>query len=295
MKYLVSTFVLASIIMGCSDNDDGVIAPETSNLEINIAGLEDLGADYVYEGWIIVNGSPVTTGTFSVDANNSLSKTSFSIDAALLEAATAFVLSIEPADDPDPAPAPTKLLSGAFDNTTATLSVVDQVGNFANATGTFFLRSPTDESDGMNNGNDENGLWFGTPGAPPTPNLTLPTLSPGWVYEGWVVVDGVGPITTGQFADPSAQTMDVLAPFSGPNAGPPIPGEDFFLNAPDGVEFPLDIRGRTVVVSVEPFPDNSPAPFLLKPLVGVAGQDTAPATHELALNAASLPTGTITR
>lgn len=63
MKYLVSTFVLALITIGCSDNDDGVIAPETSNLEINIAGLEDLGSDYVYEGWIIVNGVPVTTGT----------------------------------------------------------------------------------------------------------------------------------------------------------------------------------------------------------------------------------------
>lgn len=147
----------------------------------------------------------------------------------------------------------------------------------------------------MNNGNDEYGLWFGTPGTPPVPNLTLPALSAGWVYEGWVVVEGVGPITTGQFTDASAQTMDGLAPFSGPNPGPPIPGEDFFINAPDGVEFPLDVRGRTVVVSVEPFPDNSSAPFLLKPLVGVAGQETAPATHELMLNAASLPTGTITR
>lgn len=295
MKYLVSTFVLALFVMGCSDNDDGVSAPTTSNLEVNINGLEDLGSDYVYEGWIIVDGAPVTTGTFSVDANNTLSKTSFSVDAEMLETASAFVLSIEPADDPDPSPAATKLLSGAFDSNTATISVVDQVGDFSNASGTFFLRSPTDESNGMNNGNDENGLWFGTPGMPPAPNLTLPILSEGWVYEGWVVVDGVGPITTGQFMDASAQTMDGLAAFSGPNPGPPIPGEDFFINAPDGVEFPLDVRGRTVVVSVEPFPDNSPAPFLLKPLVGVAGQETAPATHELAHNSASLPTGTITR
>lgn len=295
MKYVVSTFVLALIVMGCSDNDDGITVPQNSNLEINITGLEDLGSDYVYEGWILVNGAPVTTGTFTVGANNVMSQNSFSVNSETLEAATAFVLSIEPTNDPDPSPAPTKLLSGAFDSNTATVSVVDQVGDFANASGTFFLRSPTDESNGMNNGNDENGLWFGTPGMPPVPNLTLPALSSGWVYEGWVVVDGVGPITTGQFTDPSAQVMDDLAPFSGPNAGPPIPGEDFFLNAPDGVEFPLDVRGRTVVVSVEPFPDNSPAPFLLKPLVGVAGQETAPAIHDLSLNSASLPTGTITR
>lgn len=295
MKYVVSTFVLALMIIGCSDNDDGLKVPQNSNLEINITGLEDLGSDYVYEGWILVNGAPITTGTFTVGANNVMSQNSFSVNSETLEAATAFVLSIEPTNDPDPSPAPTKLLSGAFNSNTATVSVMDQVGDFSNASGTFFLRSPTDESNGMNNGNDENGLWFGTPGMPPVPNLTLPALSSGWVYEGWVVVAGVGPITTGQFIDPVAQTMDGLAPFSGPNAGPPIPGEDFFLNAPDGIEFPLDVRGRTVVVSVEPFPDNSPAPFLLKPLVGIAGQETAPAIHDLSLNSASLPTGTITR
>lgn len=295
MKYLVSTIVFALLAIGCTDNDDGVLAPSVSNLEVNISGLEDLGSDYVYEGWIIVNGAPVTTGTFSVNANKNLSKTSFSVDAEMLQLATAFVLSIEPSDDPDPAPAATKLLSGAFDNDTATIGINDQVGDFDSAAGTFFLRSPTDESDGMNNGNDQYGLWFGMPGMPPTPNLTLPALSAGWVYEGWVVVEGVGPITTGQFADASSQTMDELAPFSGPNPGPPIPGEDFFENAPDGVEFPLDVRGRTVVVSVEPFPDNSPAPFLLKPLVGVAGQETAPAIHDLGLNAASIPSGTIKR
>lgn len=295
MKYLVSTLVLALLVIGCTDNDEGVPTPSVSNLEVNIDGLEDLGSDYVYEGWIIVNGAPVTTGTFSVDANKNLSKTSFSVDAEMLRSATAFVLSIEPSVDPDPAPAPTKLLSGAFDNETATIGINDQVGDFENATGTFFLRSPTDEADGMNNGNDENGLWFGTPGMPPTPNLALPELSAGWVYEGWVVVEGVGPITTGQFADASAQTMDELAPFSGPHPGPPIPGEDFFENAPDGVEFPLDVRGRTVVVSVEPFPDNSTAPFLLKPLVGLAGQETAPATHNLGLNADSFPSGTVKR
>lgn len=295
MKYLVSTIILALLTISCSDNDDGVVAPTESNLELNINGLEDLGADYVYEGWIIVNNAPVTTGTFSVDANSTLSHTSFSIETEMLEAATAFVLSIEPANDSDPAPSATKLLSGAFNNNTAAISIHDQVGDFENAAGTFFLRSPTDEDDGMNNGNDQFGIWFGMPGMPPTPNFTLPALPSGWVYEGWVVVDGVGPVTTGQFTDASMQTADGSAPFSGPNAGPPIPGEDFFVNAPDGFEFPLDVRGRTVVISVEPFPDNNPGPFLLKPLVGAAGQETAPTTHNLNLNAASFPSGTITR
>jgi hypothetical protein len=295
MKYLVSTLFLALVLIGCSDNDDGIQTPSLSNLKLDLSGLEDLGPDYVYEGWIIVNEAPITTGTFTVDGSNNLSETSFMVDAEMLESATAFVLSIEPTVDPDPLPSQTKILSGSFEENRAVIGINDQVGDFSNASGTFFLRSPTDESDGMNNGNDEYGIWFGTPGMPPTPNFSLPTLPNGWIYEGWVVVEGFGPITTGQFTDASAQTADNLAPFSGPNSGPPIPGEDFFENAPNGLDFPLDIRGRTVVVSVEPFPDNSPSPFLLKPLVGMAGQETAPATHNLGLNAASFPNGTVTR
>ena len=37
-------------------------------------------------------------------------------------------------------------------------------------------------------------------------------------------------------------------------------------NAPAGMTFPTDLRGATIVISVEPFPDNSPLPFTLKPL-----------------------------
>lgn len=277
------------VITSCSDDDDN--PPATTNLEVNLNGLEDLGPDYVYEGWIIVNGLPVSTGIFTVDANNALSETSFSIDADQLSNATAFVLTIEPTNDPDSAPSVTKLLSGNFEDDTAIVSIDEQVGDFANASGTFFLRTPTDEDNGMNNGNDEYGVWFGTPGMPPTPNLTLPSLQEGWIYEGWVVVDGVGPLSTGQFEDAASQTADNADPFSGPNPGPPVPGEDFFLNAPDGFDFPLDIRGRTVVVSVEPFPDNAAGPFLLKPLLGVSGDETAPATHDLSLNSDSFPTG----
>lgn len=294
MKSVISAVLLVFILAAC-DNDSDDPQPTTANLELNLNGLEDLGADYVYEGWIIVNGAPVSTGTFTVDGNGNLSATSFQVDATALSTATTFVLTIEPTNDPDPAPAATKLLSGDFAANTAEVTINDQVGDFANASGTFFLRTPTDEADGVNNGNDIYGVWFGTPGMPPTPSLELPELPDGWIYEGWVVVDGFGPLTTGQFEDASAQVADLSAPFSEVNPGPPIPGEDFFLNAPNGVDFPLDIRGRTIVVSVEPVPDNSPAPFLLKPLVGVSGQETAPATHDLSLNAASFPSGQVQR
>lgn len=284
------------LAISCSSDDDATVA--MSDLNLNLTGLENLGNDFVYEGWIIVNGSPVSTGTFSVNDSGALSQSTFSINANQLASATRFVLSIEPAIDNDPAPAATKILAGDFSGTTATVGLgpVTSSGDFSAASGTFFLRTPTDEMPGAgNNGNDQYGVWFGNPGMPPTAGLNLPPLADGWKYEGWVVVDGVGPLTTGTFT--SFGTADDSNGFSGTenNAGPPIPGEDFFNNAPAGFTFPLDVRGRTIVISVEPSPDNSPAPFLLKPLTGTAGNATAPSTHNLSLNAASFPTGTIVR
>ena len=296
IKKMFLGLALGLFAISCSNDDDAT--PALANLNVNLNGLENLGADFVYEGWIIVNGSPVSTGTFTVNDAGNLSRTSFAVNADQLAAATTFVLSIEPAVDPDPAPAATKLLAGDFSGNTASvgLNPVTSSGNFDNASGVFFLRTPTDEMPGAgNNGNDQYGVWFGTPGMPPTSGLNLPPLADGWKYEGWVVVDGVGPLTTGTFT--AFEARDESNGFSGTenNAGPPIPGEDFFLNAPAGFNFPLDVRGRTVVISVEPSPDNSPAPFLLKPLVGTAGNDTAPATNNFALNASSFPTGTIVR
>ena len=49
------------------------------------------------------------------------------------------------------------------------------------------------------------------------------------------------------------------------------------------------------MISVEPVPDNPSTPFAIKPLVGTAGRDTAPATHDFGQNLASLPWGEVTR
>lgn len=284
-KMFIAMVAIGVLSVSCSNDDDN--GSNTSELTINLSGLDALGSDFVYEGWIIVNGSPITTGRFT----SVTFPQTFSVETDLLTEATTFVLSIEPAVDPDPGPAATKILVGDFNGNSASVSTAI-VGDFSNASGSFFLRTPTDET-GTNNGNDENGIWFGTPGMPPTPNFILPTLPDGWVYEGWVVGD-LGPLSTGTFT--VFNSVDDAAPFSETTqAGPPIPGEDFFLNAPQGETFPLDIRGRTVVISVEPFPDDSPAPFALKPLVGTSGMETAPSTHDFGLNIGSLPTGTITR
>jgi len=297
MKNLFYLLIGSMIVLSsCSDDDDD--GPSTSSLDVAISGLANLGDDFVYEGWVIVDGAPVSTGIFTVADDGSWSASSFEVNSEELEAATKYVLTIEPAVDPDPAPSDQKLVAGDFSGSTASVSTATApgVGDFSNATGSYFLRTPTDEADGINNGNDESGVWFGVPGAPPTAGFTLPTLPAGWAYEGWVIGDA-GPISTGTFTDFGA--VDSGNGFSGTenNAGPPIPGEDFFLNAPSGEIFPLNLRGRTIVISVEPVPDNATAPFLLKPLIKMIASDaaTAPEMHAFDQNLGSLPTGTVTR
>jgi hypothetical protein len=102
------------------------------------------------------------------------------------------------------------------------------------------------------------------------------------------------PVTTGVFS--SASGADQAAPYSGTSSAPPFPGEDFISNAPAGSVFPTNLSGGLAVISVEPFPDNSPAPFLLKPLVAnIPNPATDHFTYNMGLNAGSFPTGTASR
>lgn len=299
-EILLLITIIAVLVSGCNTDDDNNQNPSTASFELIILGLEDLGADFVYEGWIVVDGAPQTTGTFTVNDNGDLSQTSFTVDSDALASATKFVLTVEPNPDPDPMPSNQKLIAGDFSGDMASLSttVAPAIGDFSNASGTFFLRTPTDEAPGSpNNGNDENGVWFGLPGMPPAANFTLPTLPDGWIYEGWVVGEA-GPLSTGTFSafDIMDNNAGLGSSFGGTEqSGPPLPGEDFFNNAPTGETFPLDIRGRTVVISIEPVPDNSLAPFVLKPLAAVAGNSTAPEINNFNQNLGSFPTGTVNR
>ena len=258
---LVYVFLVIISFAACNSNDDDT--PTTGSLIVDLTGLEELGSDFVYEGWLIVNGSPVSTGTFT-----SVSfPQSFTVGINDLNTATKFVLSIEPAVDPDPAPAATKLLAGDFSGNSASITSTGIVGDFSDSWGKYILATPTDANDS----NEASGVWFldNTSGSPAV-GLGLPTLTDGWKYEGWVVLNGT-PVSTGTFTDPeSADDNAASSPYKGKvGNGPGFPGEDYVMGSAAGVNFPTDLKGATVVVSVEPYPDNSPAPFALKPLAHV--------------------------
>ncbi len=259
IKKILMLSLAIGLVTSCSNDDDG---EKMSSLTLELDGLEALGNDYVYEGWLIVDGKPVSTGTFS----SVTFPQSFNVNANQLAQATKFVLSIEPANDDDPAPSKTKILAGDFSGKMANVNS-NIVGDFSSASGKYILATPTDGS-----GNNElSGVWFlDISVAPAVAGLSLPTLPDGWKYEGWAVMNGV-PVSTGTFTDVADfDDNATTSNFKGDQGdGPSYPGEDFIKNAPAGLTFPTDLRGSTIVISVEPYPDNSAAPFTLKPLAHV--------------------------
>jgi len=293
MKKVISTvflFAVALVLAAC-----GQITPvaKSSTLTLQTTGLEALANGFHYEGWAIVDGSPVPTGKFNIKDGalvdldgNAVSE--FKVDSDI-SGASAIVLSIEPNGDTDAIPAATKVLGGALTNGSSSLTAAHPAAlgdDFASAAGKFILATPTTTT----TDDETSGVWFiDNSSGSPAAGLSLPTLPAGWEYEGWVVIDGA-PVTTGRFT--SVTGADDAAPFSGPNGGPPYPGEDFVAN---DARFPLNLVGSTVVVSIEPEADDSPAPFAFKPLAGPSPDDgTDHVAYELGQNLGSFPTATAT-
>ncbi len=263
-------------------------APTMANLKLHFNGIEDLGPNFVYEGWIIVNGNPVSTGRFTVDGSGNQSQTDFPVLAANLMDATKFVLTIEPNPDPDPGPSMTHYLAGNFSGSNASLTVSDPAAlgsDFSSAAGEYILNTPSTASD---NSDYAQGIWWLDPMAGPGPTLNLPTLPAGWMYEGWVVGPS-GPVTTGKFTSVSGADGDGAGPTSGPDGFPPFPGQDF-------INPPMNLIGDAAVITIEPDADNSPAPFTLKPLVDGNIEDVGIGVLQgMGNNAGSFPTGTAMR
>ncbi|MCI0697835.1 hypothetical protein L0337_38280 [candidate division KSB1 bacterium] len=294
LSLIMGVFALA----GCNNDEPSKpAAPQTLQLSLN--GVQPLVNGYHYEGWALIGGSPVATGKFNVNASGTLVSLSGNIIAngefqvgRDLSGTTAIVITIEPNNDSDPGPTATHYLAGDVANAAATLTAghaAALANNFSTAAGKYILATPTD----TDNTNEKSGIWFlelTTSG--PARGLTLPTLPAGWAYEGWAVINGT-PVTTGRFTNPAG--ADLSAPFSGPQGAPPFPGEDFLKNAPAGLAFPTNLSGGMAVISIEPEPDDSPAPFTLKPLIGVIpANSTDHFTYSMNNQAAGNPTGTAT-
>lgn len=263
-------------LIACSSDSD-TVATNDATLNLAFTALDDLGADYVYEGWLLVNGSPVSTGRFTSNSNDVQTASVEDVDAA-----TKYILTIEPATGDDPAPADTHVLAGDIVGSAATLTIADAdaVGtDFVNSTGSFIIATPS-----APDASHTQGIWWLNAGAA---SLNLPTLPAGWAYEGWVAGPD-GPVSTGTFTDTAAADSDAGGAAAGPEPTPPFPGQDFINPA-------TVIIGMAAVISVEPSPDNSPAPFGIKPLIDDDIQDVGAGNSQDMANVigANQPSGTL--
>jgi len=108
----ISAIAMSLVLtVSCGSDDDGGAPPvERADFKVDFIQLDPLEGDFIYEGWLIVDGSPVSTGTF----DGTEDEYTFNTAKSDLDSATRFVVSIEPVPDTDPMPAATKILSGDF-------------------------------------------------------------------------------------------------------------------------------------------------------------------------------------
>lgn len=271
MKNYTNLLLLALAVSfaaaGCNKDDEDDLSPPSGNeyISIEIEGLKNVGPDYVYEGWIVVDAVPQSAGRFSVNDAGEFSETTFAVDTDDLNAASAYILTIEPSPDNDDGPSGVILLAGNFTGETSILSIDHESAfgyDFTSASGSFILATPTN----ADNSDENSGVWWLEPGLITSSSLNLPDLPSGWKYEGWANL-GSNAVSTGKFTSPSGS--DESNTYSGTLDAPDFPGEDFLNNAPVGLSFPTNLADQSVMITVEPDPDTDPVtPFFLVPMFG---------------------------
>jgi hypothetical protein len=320
---------------------DAEIPAARSTVTLSLEGLGPIG-DGHFEAWARFAGNVNRSiGTFTVDGSGVLRDLSgafidsFDVAGDLFLSERIFV-TVEKEGDADGVPSRSKLLDGRFSDSTLAAYLEPDSSLLANGDSlenptfqaTYFLNTYT-SADSADFGS---GLWYFrpglSPGAPDTAGLRLPILRDGWEFEGWVVHKPTGDVySTGKFfsADNSDRdfaglTADTLgADLNGDGAadGPRFPGQEF-VRAVGGVPtLDLDNGEFGTFITIEPFPDNDPSPFVFRlfkdDLIdslgafatqsdssgtefpsGVANVARGPVLRAMSNVAADLPTGRVT-
>ena len=279
--------VFALMFTGCNSGSTDPVKP--NNLRLQFSGLENPGSHKQYEGWMVVDGQPVSTGKFTIDNDGKMSKEYFSVDYSYLSRATSFLVSVEPNPDISSERSAHTVLAGDFNKNKAALTTGHSrvLGtDLSIASGGFVMATPTNGPASF----ETSGVWFLNPETGMA-SLELPALSAAWQYEGWAIINGI-PVSTGKFK--AATGPDASSSHNGTLPAPGFPGEDFLENAPAGLTFPANLQGHRIVISVEPNPDNSATPFYIKPLALDVPTAATPGTYYKLQNN-SLPTGSATK
>ncbi len=251
MKRLIISAVAVAVLSfaGCEyfENSD---TANISSFEVSLSGLPLLPSSLTYVGWFDGDDIPATyLFDKDADANGKIFYSNNQTPLKILDSAQIFYITIESKADvgaPNFRPSSRIILEGRFTKGAANLWISEDADKYSSARTKFSLDTPTDNPAA----NDYSGLWFADSldAGTPAQGLDLPVLYDGWIYEGWIEINGQF-LSTGRFSNPAA--ADLFNGFSGTSTAYPFPGEDFLNNAPSGFTFPLDLRGSRVHISLE--------------------------------------------
>jgi hypothetical protein len=294
------------MLSACTDDHDTTGPQGSSTVTFSFQRLEPLPAGLNYQAWALEQdgaafvGHPLAvfdvneSGQLVTPVSGSLITSGFPVPLDP-EDVFGFGLSIEASNTPVIISSATFLMGGPVAGGVAQMTTDFWFGidlDFSGAQGRYILATPTDD-DGTN---ELSGLWFLDPfQGPSAPGLALPAVGDGWDYEGWVEVDG-RTLSTGKFLRVDA--ADGGFSFGGTIPGPDVPGEDFLRLAPTGLEFPTDLSGGKVFVTIEPWQhwDVAPdEPFFIRLLEADIPADANPNTvYAMASLVDQLPRGSAT-
>ena len=252
------------IATGCDSGGNSLPPNPKVQMTLDTDDLTPLVDGFSYKAWARVDGvywgtnafNVTETGQFTTAAGQFTDK-SF-VMAVDITDADLVVISVEGKTGGGDAPSGTVVMAADVTGTTMTLSTSHPAAlgaDFSSESGQFTIMTPSDSDPA----NEAHGVWFVTgSGDNISAGLTLPALPEGWAYEGWVITANDGGFSTGKFV--ANDDQDLSAFYSHPDV-PPFPGEDFLLNAPTGVTFPMDLSGHAVSITAEPFPDDTIVPY----------------------------------
>ena len=275
IKLYASLILIAALaVSSCGGDDDSVTyVAGTTYFEFVWENLDSLDNGYYYEAWALIENYAYSLGKFNINSTGNMIDTTgeiikdnvLSYDGVPWTYFTAIGVTIQELEDSTVSSR--HFLGGTVtDDAEALLSVDHEAGvnaDLSGAAGSYILGTPTDGA----NTNETSGIWFIDKSVGiPTAGLDLPELEAegGWIYEGWIKVNDKY-YSTGTFY--STTTADDTSRYgSTEQLGHPYPGEDFLINAPSELTFPLDLRGKHLMVTLEPeddFDPDNPMGFIL--------------------------------
>jgi hypothetical protein len=326
MKFLSIVFLISLFLFAaCEDKELLTEAERDSHISMSVVGLNDPGATW-YEAWILWNslmGQGTDIDTLSLGLLERQSDGSYRVERDLelgyIQAGIMLLVTIELDDTVGNAPPSQYVIFGAKIIANGGLISVgnEKVLNFdfSSAKGSYILDTPTQSPPSEN---PYSGLWFVIPETTITdilddqnnvvgqdttidylPGLELADLSlftvrdlpvAGWTYEAFIEISGQT-LSMGKFLKPGGE--DDSKAYSGNGPAYSVPGEDFLNNAPAGLNFPLDLRGARVYVTLTPpYPAEGTLPYQATIYdVQIPNDVTAKQVYELSNSSETLPGG----